>query len=379
MSSENQITCQVCHTKCHVIKKHLENHHPEISLEQYQGMFPMAPLLSPKAEAALAERSRSQSVVTAPVAETRLTAPLHEVFGFGNIKEAMNSSGGPINIQVQQYGQDDGVQHLVPDVDRGYIHNPELVKSICMALEMNIPFYLFGHAGVGKSTAIEQVCAHTKRGYVRVQHTANMEEADVEGRWIVNAKGEMVFQLGPLAEAMRDGLTYCADEYDFAPPMVLSVYQAVLEGKPLFIKAANLKINPHRRFRFAATGNTNGAGDESGLYQGTMIQNAASYERFGIFEKVNYMPKKDEIALLVAKAGVLTSDAEKLVDFATMTREAFDRKEMAIPMSPRSLLMAAKTGAAKKKFAWGIERAYLNRLPEVSRAVGEQIVQRLFG
>lgn len=47
---------------------------------------------------------------------------------------------------------------------------------------------------------------------------------------------------------MKHGWMYLADEYDFAQPNVLSVYQAVLEGKPLYIKeadAANRVIKPH--------------------------------------------------------------------------------------------------------------------------------------
>ena len=86
--------------------------------------------------------------------------------------------------------------------------------------------------------------------------------------------GETVFELGPLPYAMKHGMVYCADEYDFAEPAVLSIYQSVLEGKPLIIKEADLEnrvIKPHPNFRFCATGNTNGAGDSFGLYQGTRI------------------------------------------------------------------------------------------------------------
>ncbi|WEU67327.1 DNA polymerase III subunit alpha [Xanthomonas phage JGB6] len=210
---------------------------------------------------------------------------------------------------------------------------------------MNVPVYLWGHAGVGKTTMYEQISAITKRPYVRVQHTANMEEADVEGRWIVNAKNQMEFQNGPLTDAMEQGMVYCADEYDFASPMILSVYRAVLEGKPLFIKSANKKVVPHPNFRFVASGNTNGAGDETGLYQGTMMQNAANYERFGVVERVNYMPAASEVNILTSKTSITKGDAENVVKFANLMRESFDKKDVAIPMSPRSTLNARSWAA----------------------------------
>jgi cobaltochelatase CobS len=206
-----------------------------------------------------------------------------------------------------------------------------------------------------------------------------MEEADVEGRWVVNAEGKMEFLNGPLTDAMEQGHIYCADEYDFASPMILSVYQAVLEGKPLFIKAANKKVFPHKDFRFCASGNTNGAGDESGLYQGTMMQNAANYERFGIVEKVNYMPQKNEIEILTSKTTISPGDAKQVVDFATKMREAFDKKDVAIPMSPRSTLNAAKLGVARADMKYGITVAYINRLPATSADAARQVMQRIFG
>lgn len=69
---------------------------------------------------------------------------------------------------------------------------------------------------------------------------------------------------------MKHGWVYLADEYDFAFPQILGVYQPVLEGEALVIKEATpewRRITPHERFAFIGTGNTNGSGDETGLYQ----------------------------------------------------------------------------------------------------------------
>lgn len=384
MSSDEMITCQICGELTHIVGTHLKNKHEGVTLEKYQADYPAAPIMSKKAEQAIAAQANKESKpVSATIKTEAAAAPVkgffHELFGFDKTdKRALSSRGTPIGIKVMDVAELGDLSQLIPERDTDYVFDPELAKTVVMALEMNVPCYLWGHAGVGKTTMYEQISSITKRPYTRVQHTANMEEADVEGRWVVNASGNMEFANGPLTDAMEQGHVYCADEYDFASPMILSVYQAVLEGKPLFIKAANKKVMPHPNFRFVASGNTNGAGDESGLYQGTMMQNAANYERFGVVERVNYMPAKSEVEMLTRKTSITKGDAESVVKFATMMREGFDKREVAIPMSPRSTLNAAKLGTARADMKYGITVAYINRLPETSAAVAKQAMQRIF-
>ena len=383
-SSEEMITCQICSELTHIVEPHLKKH-DGWDIERYKREYPAALIISEKAKKALEERGGAKPSIEATIKVPEASAAasqkrfFHELFGFDKTnRDALSARDTPISIKVFE-PKDHGVAaDLIPDRDTNYVFDANLTKTVVMALEMNVPIYLWGHAGVGKTSLYEQVASITNRPYTRVQHTANMEEADVEGRWIA-IKGEMVFQNGPLTDAMEQGHVYCADEYDFASPMILSVYQAVLEGKPLFIKAASKKVYPHPNFRFVASGNTNGAGDESGLYQGTMLQNAANYERFGVVERVNYMPAKSEIDILTRKTSITRADAEKIVKFATQMREGFDKKDIAIPMSPRSTLNAAKLGTVRADMKFGITTAYINRLPEVSAATAKQVMQRIFG
>lgn len=376
------ITCQICEAQVHTIENHLKKDHPEVTIDEYKERYPMAPLLSPQAEEIIrrkrAERGdakpKTVAVEVQESASDQQYGFLHEVFGFGKVAAAMNARGEPIKIRVFTPTRPE----LVPDKDPSYIFDINMVKTVIMGLEMNIPTYLWGHAGVGKTTLIEQVCAYTGREFIRIQHTANTEESDIEGGFRV-ANGDMRWEDGPLPFAMEHGFVYCADEYDFANPMVTSLYQAVLEGKALRIKAANKVIRPHENFRICATGNTNGSGDESGLYSGTQIQNAANYERFGIVTKVEYMPAQQEIGILMAKVGLDKPRSEKLVSFANMMRASFDKRDVSIPMSPRSLLNAAKLGLARDSWDFGIRQAYINRLDPGSAKVATETMQRVFG
>lgn len=313
-------------------------------------------------------------------------------------KSCTNAPGGPKSGTYFRCVISGGVSEIPCRIDRKIAAPRQQIKNVLnvgiaveplgegdyYGFELIGPdrLFLLGDFTVTHNTTIfEQIAALTNRPMLRVQHTANMEEEHIVGGWRLR-DGRTHFELGPLALAMKHGWIYMADEYDFGRPEVTSVYQAVLERKPLLIKEAdpeNRLIRPHANFRFVATGNTNGQGDESGLYQGTNLQNAANYERFGIVEKMPYMEPALEVRLISQKANVPMRDAEKLVDFATRIRTEFDGAKIGNPISPRSLIYAAQIGLARMDYGAGLKAAFINRLTSVDRETATQVAQRVFG
>lgn len=390
-TTETRIKCAICGALTHSIQLHIEREGAHLAegvktVDDYQRLHPTAPLLSPLALARLEEIKRSKAEkaakekVTAdePGAGEVKVGLFHEVFGLAKAPATLSGSGRPIPITVLP--REGANTELVPDLDPNYVFNIDVLKSVMMGLEMKIPVYVWGHAGTGKTTLLEQIAARTNRAILRVQHTANMEEEHVVGGWRLR-DGKTVFELGPLPTAMINGWVYLADEYDFGRPEVLSVYQPVLEGKPLVIKEADPEhrvIRPHPNFRIVGTGNTNGQGDETGLYGGTMMQNAANYERFGIVEKMPYMDKELEARLVSQQAGIPVDDAKKLVDYANRIRQEFESSKLSNPISPRSLIYAAKVGLARMNYRIGLEKAYINRLTSADRESASQLAQRVF-
>ncbi len=271
---------------------------------------------------------------------------------------------------------------FVPQVDHRYVHHPEVTRVVVMALEENLTLYLTGHTGTGKTSAITQCCALTNRPRVRVQHTAGMEEAHIVGQWVVT-KGQTVFMPGPLPFAMTHGLVYLADEYDMAPPSIAAIYQAVMEHQGLYIREApeELRIvEPHPNFRFCGTGNTGGAGDETGLYQGTQIGNAANFSRWEVTDFVTYHDVPTEVRIVMLQAGIPAAPAERLVELATAVRKAFASGKVANTIGPRELVNAARVGKLRGgDFRTGLKLAYTNRLGEVDRLAVDQMAQRVLG
>jgi cobaltochelatase CobS len=401
--TDEKIKCELDGALVHSIELHLRKNHPAVSLDDYRKQFPTAPLLSEKAKELVRQAQAKKAAGAAgskPLTDFE-RKPLFEVFGLPK-NAANNSRGAPIEVSVM-VDLDDNQLALVPDIDPAYVFNIELVKTAIIALELNEPMYLWGYHGTGKTTILEQTCARTKRPFLRVQHTANTEESHIIGQYVVRSRPAEVekldahgvkhtlienqtvteFQLGPLPQAMIEGLVYCADEYDFAMPNVTSVYQPVLEGKPLVIKDAPPEfriIRPHPNFRFVATGNTNGVGDETGLYQGTNIQNAANYSRFGIVEEVEYMAPVIEAAIVSAQAGIPKGEAEKLVEFANKARDEFKAGKIGSVPSTRELIKVAKNALVRGgNYRIGLRQGFLNRLSRSDKGALDQVAQRMFG
>ncbi|SCW95761.1 AAA family ATPase [Ancylobacter rudongensis] len=400
--NDGKITCHIDNARVHSIQRHIGDHYAaEWTIERYKQEFPGEPLLSPVAERLLQERAQERAkqqaseqvprqpaspaaiagLVTAATALTPKTVMLNEAFGLGNASAAMNGEGRPIPITTFT-GHDRASLDYLPDLDADFVFNIDLLKKVIIGFELNIPTYLWGFHGTGKTTVLEQASARTGRPFIRVQHTINMQESEVLGQWTVK-DGATHFQLGPLPMAMINGWVYCADEYDFAMPAVTALYQPVLEGKALLIKDAPpmfRRIEPHPNFRFVGTGNTNGIGDETGLYQGTLVMNAANFSRFGITEEVTYNEAKVEESILISRTKIDRATASKIVKFANDVRKLFRDGKISMTVSPRELIRAAQLGIAYgAKWQIGLELAFANRLSRVDKKAVMEFAQRIFG
>lgn len=391
--SNGKIACAICGAMIHSVELHLKDKHENMTLQQYQAQYPNEPVLSEVAKAAIAKRMAEQGSAAPAVAMAgsampanvtalnpngETTGALHEVFGLGDAPAGKNGRGQPIPVTVFTNPSN---PEFVPVVDNGFIFDVDNLKNALMAIELNKNMFVWGHAGTGKTTLVEQIAARTGRPVVRIQHSIGTEESHVLGQWVVR-NGETVFEPGLLPLAMRHGWIYLADEYDFGLPAVLAVYQPILEyGKSLIIKDASPEwrvVKPHPNFRFVATGNTNGSGDDTGLYQGTQIQNAANFDRFGMVIEATYMKPELEQLILVNRSKIKSDQAQKLVQFANMVRESYRSKEISNTISPRCLIDAADIGLRKGSWRAGLTLAFINKLSPVDRQVVDGVASRIF-
>ena len=152
-----------------------------------------------------------------------------------------------------------------PAIDLDYIFHESSRDIVVWFLNpqgLREPLYVFGPTGCGKTSCIKQLAARLNYPVFEVTGHGRLEFADLVGHLTVK-DGNMVFEYGPLALAMRCGALLLINEIDLASPEIAAGLNSVLDGSPLCIaENGGELIVPHSMFRLVATANTNGAGDD---------------------------------------------------------------------------------------------------------------------
>ena len=213
-------------------------------------------------------------------------------------------SGAPSGRFVLGYDQP---SEFTPAQDPDYVFHESSRDVIVWLMNPSEPLYVFGPTGSGKTSLIKQLAARLNYPVYEVTGHGRLEFADLVGHLSLR-DGSMEFEYGPLSRAMRHGGIFLLNELDLLEPSTAAGLNSILDGAPLCIpENGGELITPHPMFRFAATANTNGGSDETGLYQGTLRQNLAFCDRFWLCE-VDYPPKAAEVRLLAQKFPSLPED-----------------------------------------------------------------------
>jgi cobaltochelatase CobS len=218
-----------------------------------------------------------------------------------------------------------------------------------------------------------------------------LEFPDLVGHLSVR-DGNMEFQDGPLTMAMKQGGIFLFNEADLCSPSTLAGLNTILDGSPLCIaENGGELVDPHPMFRFVVTANSNGASDETGLYQGVMRQNIAFMDRFIVVE-IGYPKPEVELDLLGRLFPSLPPEiATKMVDLANDVRKNFMGNSTAhdaldVTLSTRTLLRWAELTIAFQPLAkqgispilYAFDRALGFRASTTSRAALYEMLQRIF-
>ena len=182
---------------------------------------------------------------------------------------------------------------------------------------------LTGPTGSGKTSLVLQVAARLNWPVQEVTCHGRMELTDLIGQFML-LQGETRFVHGPLATAAREGHLLVLNEMDILDAAELAGLNDIVEGAPLVIAANGGEvIRAHPKFRLIATGNSAGAGDTTGLYQGVLRQNLAFLDRFRVVE-VGYPEAETETGLLKTLVPSLPAAiGEKMVAVANEVRRLF--------------------------------------------------------
>lgn len=280
-----------------------------------------------------------------------------------------------------------------PRPDPGYIFHETSRDIVVWLMNISDPLYVFGPTGSGKTSAVKQLAARLNYPVFEVTGHSRLEFPDMVGHLSVR-DGSMEFEYGPLALAMKYGGLFLLNEIDLLEPATATGLNGILDGEPLCIaENGGELIPPHPMFRFAATANTNGGSDETGLYQGTLRQNLAFLDRFWLCE-MGYPTRDAEEKLLGGCCPKLPETIrKKMVEYANEVRRLFMGEAGAgignaieITFSTRTLLRWADLTVRFQPLSrqgiqpvtYALDRALGFRATRETRAMLHELAQRVF-
>ncbi len=418
-------SCKLCNGWYHRVDIHLEKKHGDITPEEYLRRFPTARLLSEAGEEMVRKEKTSEAreehsaLEKKPkkAAEPPKSAKAKKPGDRGSVKPAKaEEKPEEVGPEIEGYkliGIDMGEEEIeepgvakfgvgrlpfrtdVPEEHECFVpeHDPhwrtgvseiEKWEVISVAFADRENALLVGPTGCGKSESVFQLAAAIGQPVRRINMDSETRRADFIGDKTVDvdpATNQAVVKWvdGLLPDCMRNGMWLLIDEIDAAPAQILFVLQAVLEKHILTIPATGETIKPHEDFRIVATANTNGRGDETGLYTGTNVLNEAFLDRFGVVLKYDYPAPEVEAEIIFRKTGFIKEDCVKMVEIANDVRKAAEQETVYCTFSTRRLLQWASKSVKLGNVLRAAKFTVLNRLSADDAKVVGGLIQRKWG
>lgn len=264
-------------------------------------------------------------------------------------------------------------------LDPNYFYYPQPESDdIDIAIDAGMNIFMVGQAGSGKSSLLKKKCEDRGVSPIIVSFTGEVSVDDLVGvKDLVN--GQTEFTEGVLPQAMRRGVPIIIDEADATPPDVQFVLHPVLMGEPLCLtRKGGEYVSPEPGFFIAATGNTIGRGDDTGLYVGTNVLNEAYLDRYGMVIEHDYIPTDEEVTVLVKRTGIHKRVAEKMTKVADLAREAFKSDNLTSTFSTRKMLDWCKLVAQGMDLTRAFIYSCINKVGPEDRRVIAEFGQRIF-
>lgn len=269
-----------------------------------------------------------------------------------------------------------------PKVDPKYVFPPKETICLLMALsqEQRNRAYIQGPTGTGKSMLVQNVAALLNWEFVRVNYDSAISRSEQLGDWVVRGK-HMSYMAGLLPQAMWRGCIYLADEFDCINPHSATILRPVLEdpARLVLLENGGQVIDAVKDFRFIATGNTWGRGDDTGNYSSTNVLTAADRQRFSMFIQLDYLAEEKEREMLKGYFPDLEDvEVASLVAVANDIRTTHKSGRLDEGFSPRQLINWAEKYTMLNDVVQAAKLTFLNSYaPDNAIAVSEAI-QRHF-
>jgi len=280
-----------------------------------------------------------------------------------------------------------------PKIDEFYAF-PEMQTLECLTIlekpERN-NVWLSGWSGSGKSSLIRQMAARLNVNFFEINGHEHMTSSNLFGRWTAR-RGETVYIDGIVPKWLQEGGWLLINEYSTQDPGTVNALKSCLE----FPRSLVLTEDGDRVIyevgkepcKLIVTDNTQGRGDDSGMFVNTQVQSSADMRRFNGFVVLDYLEPAQEIAQLLrrmAAPGFPDCDhvsrpvIEAMVKIANQTREGFKKGTLGCVLSTAEVINWAENYALFSTAHHSARISFLNQYtPEAATAVRE-LINSVFG
>ncbi|EFJ21629.1 hypothetical protein SELMODRAFT_166, partial [Selaginella moellendorffii] len=221
----------------------------------------------------------------------------------------------PDHILFEQFWVQRGCESQT-DADTAFCKRYVLTKSIKEHLKniaravfiRKYPVLLQGPTSSGKTSLVRYLAAVTGHKFLRINNHEHTDLQEYLGAYVSDHTGKLVFQEGPLVEAVRNGYWIVLDELNLAPSDVLEALNRLLDdNRELFVPELQVSVKPHPHFMLFATQNP------PGIYGGRKALSRAFRNRF-IELHVDDIPADELVTILEKRCDVAASYAGKMVE-----------------------------------------------------------------
>jgi hypothetical protein len=169
------------------------------------------------------------------------------------------------------------------------------------------PILLQGPTSSGKTSLIAHLASVTGHTCIRINNHEHTDIQEYIGTYMSDAQGRLVFNEGPLVQALRHGHWVILDELNLAPSEVLEALNRLLDdNRELFVPEIQEVVKPHHHFMLFATQNP------PGIYAGRKTLSRAFRSRF-LELHVDDIPDGELHEIVERRCAVAPSYAKKMI------------------------------------------------------------------
>lgn len=372
-SKGRKVRCKICEKFFHRLEVHIKKEHG-ISKSEYLKKFPGSPTISEAARKNASRAKRNQPFVKVDSENTSDTKDKALDVGFAKLYITDDSQ--LTDLQKSQVPKND------EDWELGR-QERESLEIIAAGIEDGDNIFVFGPPGSGKTSLIKQLGAITNTPVFIFHFSDGICVEDFIGEKELKNIGSGVvtaWRDGAFTRCWKEGYFIVFDEISAINANIMLRLHGPLDGDDLVIMENGGEIvAKHKRTVIFATDNTNGRGDDTGMFSGTHILNEATLDRFGTCLKYGYPDKASERKILVSKTKISAEIANSMVEVANVIRESFANEQCYCTLSTRRLIAWAKKTLRFDDVRKAAEIAVIDRLSRDDGMFVESIIQRYFG